>query len=175
MMSTVSVFVAVGSNLDPERHVPAALRRLHQTPKVRITGVSTHYRTPPLRGRLDQPDYLNGVWRLETSLPLTTMDALLDRLEGREGRTRSGDSYEARTLDLDILIWGTLVDDTEGIPDEDVLERAFLFRPLLELEPGLRWPPTGRPLCQLVPPSVSEADLMVDREMTAMLKGMVHG
>ena len=84
-----AVYLAVGSNIDPEANLQAALTLLRG--QVRVTGVSTVYRTPAL-GRPDQSDYLNAVWRVETALPPHRLrDEVLRPIEAALGRRRSAD------------------------------------------------------------------------------------
>ena len=173
-METVAAYVSVGSNIEPERHVPAALAALAGTPGLRVTGVSTHYRTAPLDGRTDQGDYVNGVWAFSCGLGREAFRAALAGIEEREGRRRTGDRYEARTLDLDLLDWGGAVDPADGLPDGDVLERPFLWAALLELRPGFVWPASGRPLAGLVDRREAEG-LRADAALTARLKGLIDG
>ena len=139
-------FISVGSNIEPERNVRRALRLLARA--VRITGVSTFYRTAPL-GRPEQEDFYNGVVEVETDIaPAELKRSVLRPVEEQLGRQRSADKYAARTIDLDVLLYDELVIDTEGltIPDPDIAERAFLAIPLHELAPDLVLPDSGRPI-----------------------------
>jgi 2-amino-4-hydroxy-6-hydroxymethyldihydropteridine diphosphokinase len=171
-MNPVTAFISVGSNIDPEIHVPDALKRLIRT--ISVTGISTHYRTIPLKRREKQDNYLNGVWRVEVRREPSELKNLLKRIEAGSGRRRSGDSFEARTLDLDLLIWGDLADPSAGVPDPDVLLRPFLYLPILEIEPDLIWPLTKTPLKTLVPAAYS-GTMDADKAMTELLKGLLNG
>ncbi len=128
----VRAYVAVGSNVEPERNVPAALELLMR--KVRVTRSSTFYRTAPI-GRPDQPAFCNGVWEISTSLsPRRLRLEVLRDIERRLGRTRSADRYAPRTIDLDLLLYGDRVaDGPDGpLPHPD-LARPFVRGPLMEL------------------------------------------
>ncbi|MCG4787924.1 2-amino-4-hydroxy-6-hydroxymethyldihydropteridine diphosphokinase, partial [Roseburia faecis] len=86
------------------------------------------YRTPPL-GPQDQPDYLNAAVVLETDLPA---EALLDqtqRIELEHGRVRKEERWGPRTLDLDIMLFGSEVIHTERltVPHYDMKNRAFML------------------------------------------------
>ena len=147
----VEVFLAVGSNIDPESNILEAVQRVQR--HARVTGVSTFYRTEPW-GRPDQPPFLNGVWRVETSMPARTLKfAVLRRIEQELGRVRSADKYAPRTIDLDIILYGrTVIDEADlRIPEPDLRRRPFIFVPLLELAPDLVLPDTGDRLAALVP------------------------
>ncbi len=146
------VLVAVGSNIEPERNIPAALEML--THHARLTGVSTFYRTAPL-DRPEQPPFLNGAVRIETRLTARALKFdVLRAIEGRLGRVRTQDAYAPRTIDLDIALYGDSVIDEPDlrVPDPDIRERSFLAIPLLELEPDLVLPDSCQPMTSLVQP-----------------------
>lgn len=146
----IDVFLGVGSNIEPEKHILAALELLKQ--HVRVTGVSTFYWTEPL-GRPDQPRFLNGVWRVETSVEARPLKFdVLWPIETELGRIRTQDKHAARTIDLDILLYGHAVIDQPDlrIPDPDIHTRPFITIPLLELEPDLVLPDTGQHLALIV-------------------------
>gem|GEM_PF-209034 len=127
------VLIGIGSNIDPEQHVPFALQQLQ-----RLLGnvrPSALYLTRPLRGR-DQQPYVNGVVAANTRLNVVRLRRELGRIEHAAGRRRvAADAYAARTLDLDLLSYGALVDAELELPDPDLLERDFLLLPAAELCP----------------------------------------
>jgi len=142
--------VSVGANIDPERNVVEALRLLGQ--RVRITGVSTFYRTKAV-GRPQQQDFLNGVCKVATNAsPRALKFDILRDIERQLGRVRTADKYAARTIDLDVMLHADAVIDEPDlhIPDPDIRTRAFVAVPLLELAPELRLPDTGEALATLV-------------------------
>ena len=151
------IFIGAGSNIEPEKHILLALDRLVGTTSV--TGVSMFYWSDPL-GRPKQPRFLNGVFRIETAL--AAMPLKFDLLRGIEtdlGRERTPDRYAARTIDLDILLYDREVIDEPDlkIPDPDITERPFVAVPLLDLDPALVMPGTGKRLSSLVSPEGSRA------------------
>jgi len=146
----VDVFISVGSNLEPERNIAGALARLQRS--VVVTGVSTFYWTAPL-GRPEQPRFLNGVWRIRTGLPPRTLKFdVLRVIETDLGRIRGPDKYAARTIDLDVLLYGDIVltEPDLRIPDPDLQTRPFLAIPLLELSPEVVLPDSGEALATMV-------------------------
>lgn len=170
-MSVITAYIAIGSNIKPEDHVPEALKYLRKV--AQVSGISTHYRTPPLKHEVSQEDYLNGVWRVETNLTPFELKDIFREMEKRSGRIRQNDSYAPRTLDLDLLMWADLVDSGLGIPDEDVLVRPFLFGPLIELDDRLIWPLTSRLLKDMV--DISQLQLLrADEDMTLLLRGIIN-
>lgn len=136
------VYIAIGSNLaSPLEQVNAAIRALADIPDSRVVSVSSLYRTPPL-GPQDQPDYLNAAVALETSL---TPEALLDhtqRIELQQGRVRKAERWGPRTLDLDIMLFGDAIINSERltVPHYDMKNRGFMLWPLFEIAPQLHFP-----------------------------------
>jgi 2-amino-4-hydroxy-6-hydroxymethyldihydropteridine diphosphokinase len=145
-----NVFIAIGSNIEPERNIARGLELLNR--RVRLQKLSTIYRTMP-QGRPGQAPYLNGVCAVKTSiLPRLLKFAVLREIEHAVGRTRSRDKYASRELDLDILIYDTLISEQDGLrlPDPDIRTRLFVAAPLLELSPDLVLPDTGEGLAGVV-------------------------
>lgn len=138
-------FVALGSNLDgPRGQVERALSELGAIPGTSLTAHSRLYRSPPM-GPTEQPDFVNAVAALETSLaPRALLDALIG-IERAHGRTRDGQRWGPRTLDLDLLLYGELVQDEAGLtlPHPGLTQRAFVLYPLAELAPDLGIPGVG--------------------------------
>ncbi|MDY1036973.1 2-amino-4-hydroxy-6-hydroxymethyldihydropteridine diphosphokinase [Enterobacteriaceae bacterium RIT714] len=135
-------YIAIGSNLaSPLEQVNAAVQALSDIPQSRLVAVSAFYRTPPL-GPQDQPDYLNAAVVLETALE---PEALLDntqRIELQQGRVRKAERWGPRTLDLDIMLFGDRIIQTERltVPHYDMKNRGFMLWPLLEVAPTLTFP-----------------------------------
>lgn len=132
-------YVGLGSNLDvPEHQLDAALRRLSHLPGTTLLRTSRFYRTKPW-GRVDQPDFVNAVAELSTTLaPLELLDALIgiEQVQGRERITHWG----PRTLDLDLLLYDSLALQAPRLqlPHPHLHKRAFVLAPLAELVPELR-------------------------------------
>jgi len=145
----VDAFVAVGSNIEPARNVPAALDLLLQ--EVRVKAVSTMYRAAPV-DRPGQPPFVNGVWRIETDRTARDLKyAVLREIERRLGRVRTDDACAARPIDLDIALFGNAVIEEPDLvcPDPDIRRRPFLSVPLAELAPDLPLPGTDGRLADL--------------------------
>lgn len=130
-------FIGIGSNIEPAENVWAAIRSIAL--QTRLIGVSMVYCTDVL-GRPEQPSYYNCVVEIETEAPPTEVKyGLLRAIENNLGRKRTEDKYAPRTIDLDLVVYGDLAMDAEGIrlPDPEILERPFLAIPLFELAPDL--------------------------------------
>ena len=141
----VRAVLALGANLgDAAAAVEAAFGALDRLPSTRLLARSSLYRTAPV-GFADQPDFINAVAVVETSLaPRALLDALLD-LEHAQGRTRTF-LNAPRTLDLDILLYGAHTVHEPGltIPHPRLHERAFVLVPLAEIAPDTEVPGQGR-------------------------------
>lgn len=169
--STIA-YIGVGSNIEPEANILDALDLLKEHSCV--TATSTFYRTPAI-GRPEQPDYLNGIWRIETGLaPRDLKFTVLRRIEDQLRRVRGPDKYAARTIDLDLLLYGGLVanDPDCTLPAPELRSRAFLIVCLLELDPFLILPDTREPLAVLPAASGTET-YMTDIEFTSRLRSRI--
>jgi 2-amino-4-hydroxy-6-hydroxymethyldihydropteridine diphosphokinase len=139
-----TAYVALGANLgDPAAAVLAAFAALANLPESRVARCSSLYRTAPV-GILSQPDFVNAVAVLETTLaPEALLDALLD-IEARFGRIRR-ERNGPRTLDLDLLLYDDIELDLPRLtlPHPRLHLRAFVLLPLAEVAPDLAIPRRG--------------------------------
>jgi 2-amino-4-hydroxy-6-hydroxymethyldihydropteridine diphosphokinase len=137
-------YIGIGSNLlDPVAQVKEALAELARLPQTRFLKSSSLYRSAPL-GYAEQPDFINAVSSLETSLKPMELLSQLQAIEKRHGRERSF-MDAPRSLDLDVLLFDDLeIDQPElRIPHPRMHERAFVLQPLLEIEPQITIPGVG--------------------------------
>ena len=151
-------YIGLGSNLsenvdgqiqDSRAQLNQALEALSLHPQVGVVNVSPFYQTPAI-GPGNQPDYVNGAALLEAKLtPLALLD-LLQSIENQQGRVRTI-RWGARTLDLDILLFGLLVHQTERLilPHPRMHERGFVLAPLVDIAPNLCLP-TGENISDLL-------------------------
>ena len=137
-------FVGIGSNLaGPEYQILNAFDGLAHLPHTRLGASSSLYRSAPV-GYTGQPDFINAVALLKTTLtPLQLLHALFD-LEHRFGRQRSFRNAP-RILDLDLLLYDGLICHEPGLtlPHPRMHERAFVLAPLLEIAPDCAIPGRG--------------------------------
>lgn len=136
------VYIAIGSNLaSPLEQVNAAVQAIGEIPDSRIVAVSSFYRTPPL-GPQDQPDYLNAAVALDTALAPEELLNHTQRIELQQGRVRKAERWGPRTLDLDIMLFGDEVINTDRliVPHYDMKNRGFMLWPLFEIAPDLIFP-----------------------------------
>lgn len=136
--------IALGSNMgDRKAHLDGAIQALREDSRIRVKKISDYLVTKPYGG-VEQEDFLNGAALLET---LYTPGELLDKLheiEQAHDRKRLI-HWGPRTLDLDILLYGDLVMDTETltIPHKDMCNREFVLIPLTQIAPYKKHPLSG--------------------------------
>ena len=145
----VKAYIGLGSNLDkPREHVSRALLELRDIPHTRLSLHSSLYASSPL-GPADQPDYINAVAELETALEPHDLLDQLQALENTHQRVRL-QHWGPRTLDLDLLLYGDSIIDTERlqVPHPWMHERDFVLMPLAEIAAELSLP-DGRTVKEL--------------------------
>jgi 2-amino-4-hydroxy-6-hydroxymethyldihydropteridine diphosphokinase len=148
---TSTAFVSLGSNLgDREAHLRRGLDALRATRGIGRLAVSRIYETDPI-GPPPQGPYLNAVAEIETELPPRVLLERLFEIETGEGRIRGAVRDQARTLDLDLLLFGDRCIEEEGliVPHPRMHERGFVLEPLCELAPQWVHPRSGRTIAEL--------------------------
>ena len=174
----VPCFVGLGANIGlPMQQLKEAVRGLANHASIRHLQVSPVYRSPPM-GPEDQPDYLNAVARLETDLDASRLLSLLQDLEQHAGRTR-GLRWGPRTLDLDLLLYGSARIDTPAlnVPHPGLEQRAFVLLPLQDLVGADFTLPSGARLerALLSCPASQVRQVAEAAELLATLKEAPHG
>lgn len=143
-------YIGLGSNLDgPEQQLRDALVAINRIPGTTLSGVSSFYRSRPV-GPAGQPDYINAVAHVVTTLSAVDLLRQLQAIEDRQGRTREV-RWGPRTLDLDLLLYGDKVINEKHlvVPHPELHKRAFVLYPLHEIAPRVEVPGLG-PLEQLL-------------------------
>jgi len=160
------VYIGIGSNLAaPREQVETALAELRQLPGGESLIASPLYRSKPV-GPQDQPDYVNAVAALDTDTgPEVLLDAL-QSIEQEHDRRRDGERWGARTLDLDILLYGDERIDTERlrVPHPEMPRRGFVLQPLHDIAPGLTIPGHGALASLLAAISTADLERLSDGE-----------
>jgi 2-amino-4-hydroxy-6-hydroxymethyldihydropteridine diphosphokinase len=159
LVRSVQAYIGIGSNLDnPIVQVRQAFQALASLPLTRCVACSPLYRSAPL-GHAGQPDYTNAVAALATELAPEALWQALQDIEQTHSRVRTV-RWGPRTLDLDILLYGDLVQNGPQlvIPHPRLQERAFVLYPLQDIAPALVIPGLGdlATLVQRCPPSQLE-------------------
>ena len=146
--SSETVYIGLGSNLgDREKLLSRAIRRISELAGIELVAVSPIYATAPKDMEPDAPAFLNQVIKIECTLKPERLLDHLERIESDLGRNTKGD-YRSRTIDLDVLLFGSQRIDTEAlqVPHPRLTERAFVLIPLLDIDPDLKHPGLDRPL-----------------------------
>ena len=150
MIPQTTCYIGLGSNLQqPKQQLDRAVVALRNTEDTTVVKVSKYYTSAAI-GPGSQPDYQNAVAKITTTLePLALLD-LLQTLENQQGRVRSM-RWGARTLDLDLLLYGQLelCSPRLELPHPRLGERLFVLQPLLEIAPELILPDGSRVAEQL--------------------------
>ena len=144
-MSKVTAYIGLGSNLaKPEAQLTVARDAIAGLPYCQEYSFSSLYRSPPM-GPKDQPDYVNAVMAITTELEPIALLRCLQKIELEQGRVRKAERWGARTLDLDILLYGDELIDVPDlmVPHYGMTERAFVLYPLQEIAPHLVIPNKG--------------------------------
>lgn len=140
-------WLSLGSNLEPERHLRAALAELRT--RFGALAVSPAYRFAAVG--FEGPDFVNLAVGLDSDLDPHALNDWLHALEDRHGRRRDVPRFSSRTLDVDIVLFDQLILSGSGhleIPRKELGE-AFVLRPLADIAPDLREPRSGRTLREL--------------------------
>jgi 2-amino-4-hydroxy-6-hydroxymethyldihydropteridine diphosphokinase len=141
----VTAYIGLGSNLaSPVEQIKSARAAIAAIACVEERAFSSLYRSLPM-GPQDQPDYVNAVMCVATSLPPIDLLHRLQSIENAQGRVRKGERWGARTLDLDLLVYGDRKIEMPDltVPHAGIAERSFVLHPLYEIAPQLVVPGKG--------------------------------
>ena len=144
-MASIRCYIGLGSNLrQPVQQIKTAIEELARLPNTQFRHSSSLYKSSPM-GPKNQPDYINAVAVIETELTaMQLLQRLLD-IEQQHGRERGEERWTARTLDLDLLLFGQEIINTQRltVPHPGMAARNFVLYPLAELTPDLEIPQLG--------------------------------
>jgi 2-amino-4-hydroxy-6-hydroxymethyldihydropteridine diphosphokinase len=141
------VYLSLGSNLEPRRHLVAAIAALRE--RFGEIDVSPAYRSHSVG--FDGADFVNLAVGLDTDLSPEALNDWLHALEDRHGRRRDVPRYSDRTLDIDIVFYDALVIDGPGhlqVPRNE-LQHAFVLQPIADIAPDFRHPVSGASMAEL--------------------------
>ncbi|MGZ8173713.1 MULTISPECIES: 2-amino-4-hydroxy-6-hydroxymethyldihydropteridine diphosphokinase [Methylobacter] len=131
-------YISIGSNINKDEHIPASLRALEQT--FGELTVSSIYESEPVGFTGDV--FYNLVVGFDSDLEVKAVAKQLRQIELDNGRTRDSRKFAARTLDLDLILYGDLIvnDGRLQIPRDEIEHYAFVLEPLAEIAPSLQHP-----------------------------------
>jgi 2-amino-4-hydroxy-6-hydroxymethyldihydropteridine diphosphokinase len=139
----------LGSNVDKERNLPAAVRLLHRL--CRVLAVSPVYETAPV-GLAEQPYFLNAAVLVETKLDAPALkQTVLNRVEEELGRRRQSDKFASRIIDVDLVLFDDAILKLghRRIPDPDLRRYLHVAVPVADLLPDYVHPETGENLATI--------------------------
>lgn len=170
----MAVFVAFGSNIEPESNLPRAIARLDARAPVRA--LSTVYLSRA-EGAPGAPPFANGVLEVATRLgPRELKFDVLRAVEAEMGRERTADKNAPRPIDLDLILYDERIIKAPDLvlPDPQILVRPYIAVPLCELAPGLTLPGTTSTVRDIVG-SLPRHGLKPLAGLTRRLKETYHG
>jgi 2-amino-4-hydroxy-6-hydroxymethyldihydropteridine diphosphokinase len=138
MLSDIA-YIGLGSNLgNPVEQLEEALKAIQEHSQMHLLASSHFYASSPM-GPQNQPDYVNAVCKIKTSLQPQELLSTLQDIENQQGRERVGERWGPRTLDLDILLYNDLELNTTKltVPHYGMKDREFVLVPLFEISPDL--------------------------------------
>ncbi len=146
-----NVFIGTGSNLGAKiKNCRIAIQMVDSLPDCRVTAQSDFFRTAPV-GVEGHDWYVNAVFSIETELPPQDLLTHLLKVEKELGRQRI-QKWDPRTIDLDILLYGSqVIDDKElKVPHPLMHSRKFVLVPMAQLAPDLLHPVLGKSIAELL-------------------------
>jgi 2-amino-4-hydroxy-6-hydroxymethyldihydropteridine diphosphokinase len=166
-----SALILLGSNIDRQRNLPAAIERLRADDGIDVVAVSSVYESEAVGGKGPQPIFANAAVEVQTALSAHELRRRLRQIEADMGRRRSQDKYAPRPIDLDIALFDDLVADVDGsiIPDPDIERFPHVTVPLAEIAPQRRHPISGRTL-RAISEELDQSTLHKSSEITLLPK-----
>ena len=152
------VYLSLGSNVEPEKHLRAAIDELRA--RFGDVIVSPTYRYPAVG--FEGPDFLNLAAAIDTDLDAAALNDWLHDLENRHGRRRDVPRFSSRTLDVDIVFYGDAVMNDLQIPRSE-LKYAFVLQPMADIASDVTHPVSKRTVGDLWRESSDAPGERVDR------------
>lgn len=141
-----AVYLGLGSNIDAEANLALGVRELRARYGELV--LSAVYQSQAVG--FDGPDFLNCVVGFDSEDSAVDIHRAIEAIHGLAGRERGSERFASRPLDIDLLLWGELILEHPRfrLPRRDVLEYAFVLRPLAEIAPEFVHPETGRSMAE---------------------------
>lgn len=163
------VYISLGSNIQPKKYLPFAVQALGHLGH--IQAISHVYVTPPV-GPGSQPTFMNASARLAYHQTPQVLADELRSIEAELDRIRTEDKFAPRTIDLDLVVYGKLSIQEEGLqlPDSDILEQAHLALPLAEISPEFTHPTFSRSFSEIAESLLPVLEFRLHRELTERIR-----
>ena len=170
MNQSVSAVILAGSNLDKERCLPEAIRRLRRNSDIQVKAVSACFESRSVGGPPDAPDFFNAAALVSTRLDPQALRHVLRTIEDDLGRVRTEDPDAPRTIDLDIVLYGDVVEDYDdwSIPEPGFEVQTHVLIPAAEVAPNWVHPISGKTLGSLAD-TINDAEPEVSPNMSIKL------
>ncbi|HTU66609.1 MAG TPA: 2-amino-4-hydroxy-6-hydroxymethyldihydropteridine diphosphokinase [Steroidobacteraceae bacterium] len=141
------VYVAAGSNVEPEKNLARACEEIRHTWPDAV--FSRAYRNKAVG--FDGPDFINLVLGFHTAHPIDYVIGRLRSIETHCGRPRYAPKWASRTMDLDVLLFGARIEKTSEwtLPRPDLLKRPYMLGPMAEIAPAVQHPVEHRTIAEL--------------------------
>ena len=143
-METNTVYIGLGSNIEqPRLQIKNAITALAELPGTMVINDSGYFKSKPM-GPEDQPDYVNAVVEIETTMSAIDLLEHCQKIEQQQGRIKRR-RWGERSIDLDILLYADELIETDvlAVPHPGICQRDFVYMPLLKLDPEINVPGTG--------------------------------
>jgi 2-amino-4-hydroxy-6-hydroxymethyldihydropteridine diphosphokinase len=146
MTNIIPIVIGIGSNINREQAMASGLSAL--SAQFSDLEASSIYENPAIG--FDGPPFYNQVVKFTTDLPITAVAALLYQIELEHGRPPKGHRFISRTLDLDLLLYGDQIhEDNVQVPHPDILNYAFVLRPLAQIAGSQQHPTVKKTFTEL--------------------------
>ncbi len=138
------IYIGLGSNIEqPYRQIKNAIAALNDLPGTKVLTDSGYFKSRPM-GPADQPDYVNAVVELQSTLAATALLEHCQLIEQQQGRIKKR-HWGQRSIDLDILLYAgqKITTDDLTVPHPGICQRDFVYLPLLKINPEIEIPAKG--------------------------------
>ncbi|MBK4775578.1 2-amino-4-hydroxy-6-hydroxymethyldihydropteridine diphosphokinase [Candidatus Pantoea edessiphila] len=140
------IYISLGSNLnDPIYQIKSTLIELDKIPQTKRIITSRFYITQPY-GFKNQPNFINIAVEMDTKLSPESFLHFVKIIESKKGRVRNKERWGPRNIDIDIMLFGNLIINTDclTIPHYDMVNRNFMLLPLTQIAPNITLPNNGK-------------------------------
>ena len=167
-------YIGIGSNIQPERSILMALERLRQN--LDIVAISPFYRTKAVGTALGQDDFINGMIEVRTALSARQLKFnVLREVEFELGRLKEMPKHSPRNMDLDLVLFGNEKIESLNVPEPEILERPYVYVPLLDIAPDIIIPGQTETLSHLIAGKSTESqNICIKGKTLSYLRGTSH-